>query len=105
MNRFQTVRASRIAFVILLAACGRPRSVVVVELKQFTYVPARVRAHKGDTLVFTNHDIVPHTATANDHSWDTGPIAPDSPRRIVVGGAGGFLCTFHPTMHGRVDTD
>jgi len=100
----RTGRASGIALAVLLSACGRPQS-IPVDIKQFAYVPARVQAHEGDTLVFTNHDIVPHTATARDKAWDTGTIAPGETGRVVVNGAGEFLCTFHPTMTGRIDTE
>ena len=101
MTLARTGRASGIALAVLLSACGRPQS-IPVDIKQFAYVPARVQAHEGDTLVFTNHDIVPHTATARDKSWDSGTIAPEGVQRVVVTGPGEFFCTFHPNMIGAV---
>lgn len=97
----KAVRGGRIAFAVLLAACGSPRA-IPVEMKLVAFVPGRVSAHQGDTLVFTNRDIVPHTVTAKSHSWDSGTIAPDSTWRHVVSGADDFYCTFHPTMTGSV---
>lgn len=86
----------------LLSACSRQPRAVPVEIKAFKFVPAEVHARPGDTLVVTNHDMVPHTATAIDKKWDTGTIPADSTARVVVGAHGEFICTLHPTMTGSL---
>ena len=57
------------------------------------------------TLVFTNHDIVPHTATARDTSWHTGDIAANATARIVVTGNADYFCLYHPTMTASVEIE
>ncbi|HEX6558670.1 MAG TPA: hypothetical protein VF021_04390 [Longimicrobiales bacterium] len=107
MRPMRTVAlASSIAGAMLLATCGAPRpKAIAVDIRQMAFWPADVRARIGDTLVFTNHDFVPHTATARDRSWDSGSIAPDASWRGAVTAAGGFYCTFHPTMTGKITTE
>ncbi len=54
----------------------------------------------GDTIIWTNQDIAPHTATALDDSWDTGTITKGKSKNILV--TENFLpqyfCRFHPQM-------
>jgi plastocyanin len=76
-----------------------------IALQAFGFVPAVQAAAPGDTLVFVNHDAVPHTATALDGSWDTGNMPANTTRTVIVPAAGGgdYRCTFHPTMTGRIE--
>ena len=71
-------------------------------MEGMAFQPATVAAAPGDTLVFTNHDLVPHTATSR--SFDTGAILQDSTARHVVTAAdtGNVSCTFHPVMKLRI---
>ena len=43
-----------------------------VNIKSFRFDPKVVTVRPGDTIVWHNHDIAPHTATALVGSWDTG---------------------------------
>ena len=95
--------AGSIAVAMLLAGCGGGAArTIAVEMRQMAYVPAVLQAHVGDTIVFSNHDLVPHTVTARDRAWDSGSIAPDSSWRMVVDKGGAFYCAFHPTMTGSI---
>ncbi|HEV7586574.1 MAG TPA: hypothetical protein VGO40_00495, partial [Longimicrobium sp.] len=60
-----------------------------VEIRAFVFSPAAQAARPGDTLVFVNHDAVPHTATAADGSWDTGAIPANGTKAVAVPAAGG----------------
>ncbi|MFL5384396.1 MAG: copper-binding protein [Longimicrobiaceae bacterium] len=74
-----------------------------IEIRAFVFSPAAQVAQPGDTLVFVNHDAVPHTATATDGSWDTGSIPANGTKAVAVPRAGDYRCAIHPTMTGRVD--
>lgn len=76
---------------------------LVVEIRGFEYHPDTVEAAVGDTIVWINRDMVPHTATAADR-WDSGLIAAgDSASRVVAEeDAAPYVCTYHPNMRGRV---
>ena len=51
-------------------------------------------------MTFTNNDTAPHTATADDDSWDAGEIAPGASATVTFDTAGSFPyhCNFHPNM-------
>ena len=95
----------RIAFAILPLACGRQPQAHPIEMRQFKFEPAAIEVRSGDTLVFTNHDIVPHTATARDTSWNTGEIAANATTRIVVTGNAHYFCLYHPNMTASVELE
>ena len=73
-------------------------------MSRFAFVPERVEIGPGDTVVWINEDIAPHTATARDGSWETDPLDADASARVVFGMPGDFdyFCAFHPHMTGTV---
>ena len=66
---------------------------------KFAPVPAGL--HVGDQIVWANHDMFRHTATAADHSFDVD-LSPGQSGRIILRkpGAIAFSCKFHPGMKG-----
>jgi plastocyanin len=76
---------------------------VNIEIKDFKFNPEIAKAHVGDTVVFTNKDIVPHTATAKE-TWDSAAIAKDQSWSVVVKTTGTFdyVCKFHATMKAKL---
>lgn len=81
--------------------CG---AVHEVEIRGFAFTPDQVEVAAGDSIRWTNRDLAPHTATALDGSWDTGPIAEDESVTLTFdpGMAGPYHCSFHPEMSGTV---
>lgn len=79
------------------AAQGRR---VVIEVRGFAYSPNALAVSPGDVVVWRNMDIVPHTATARDGSWESGPIAAgdEGEIRVTDGMIGAYYCRFHPSM-------
>ncbi len=71
-----------------------------VEIGDFEFSPAALEVSVGDTIIWVNHDITPHTATATDGSWDTGELANGAEARIAVTANTGsdYFCAFHPVM-------
>lgn len=71
-----------------------------VEIQKFKFVPDQLTVKPGDTIVWTNFDIAPHTATAEDKSWDTGTIKKGQAKSVVVKDAMtlDYFCRFHPHM-------
>ena len=78
---------------------ARPVPVIAMAAMHFGAAPAGLRA--GDSIVFVNRDIVAHTATARDHSFDA-VVQPRQSVRVTLRRAGAiaFYCRFHPTMQG-----
>ena len=77
---------------------------VEVTIEHFAFTPANVAVAAGDTIVFVNNDIVPHTATATDNSWTTGEIAHGASARVTLPAKPGaeFFCKFHRVMKGHL---
>ncbi|MCG6901770.1 MAG: cupredoxin family copper-binding protein [Rhodobacter sp.] len=75
-----------------------------VAIKGFKFSPAALNVAVGDTVVFTNQDGAPHTATALDGSFDTGRLNRGQSGSVTVTTAGeiDYRCNFHATMKGRI---
>ena len=82
---------------------GQPRQHTVV-LSAFQFAPREVRVSVGDTVRFENRDIVPHTAKADDGTWDSGHIAAKAKAHIVARQKGeyAFTCLYHSNMKGKL---
>jgi plastocyanin len=79
-------------------------SPLVVTLENLGFNPPELTAHVGDRIVWTNKDLVPHTATADAKAFDSGTIAPNASWTYVARKAGVYAygCTFHPNMKGKL---
>jgi plastocyanin len=89
------------------APIARVARVHVVEMRGFEFVPARIPVAVGDTILWINHDPVPHTATARDSTWDSGRIEAGESVRMVVRREfkGEYFCVYHPVMTGSFQLD
>lgn len=76
-----------------------------VSMQAFAFVPATLTVHKGATVVWTNHDEVPHSVTAADGTFDSGPVAPGKSFEWVASddGAVAYHCIYHPSMTGSIE--
>jgi plastocyanin len=86
------------------ASAARRPAARTVAIAAFAFAPLRVTVSRGDTVVWRNDDIVPHTATAADSSWDSGVLQPGGSWRMVAGDRGEwkYLCALHPSMVGTL---
>lgn len=73
-----------------------------VEMLASSYSPATFSVAAGTTIVFQNTSTFPHTATADDGSFDTGMINPGGSKSVVLSSAGSiaFHCQFHGAVGG-----
>jgi plastocyanin len=97
--------ASLLLTAILLSGHGgaRPQS-HVLKVAGFQFLPPRIDVSVGDSITWVNEDIVPHTATAVGGAWDSGTIASQARRTVVVKAVGriAYVCALHPSMKGTV---
>jgi plastocyanin len=64
-----------------------------------------ITAAAGSMLTLESRDLEPHTVTADNGSFDSGPFTPKKPATLTVPTAPGsyaFHCKVHPTMHGTL---
>lgn len=105
------MRVARAALVVLLwaaavsptAAVPAPRThTVTIDASRFT--PARLTVAPGDTIVWRNADMFPHTATSTVGVFDSKEVAPGKSWAFVAKKKGvlDYLCTLHPSMKGSV---
>ena len=90
----------------LLAATAKQAQAAThqVRIAGFAFTPVELSVAVGDTVVFTNEDGAPHTATAEDGSFDTGRLGGGDAGEITIQAAGQFdyICRFHPSMRGTI---
>lgn len=84
---------------------GAATDAASVEIVDFAYEPVDVTVNVGGTIEWTNSDSAPHTATAEDDSFDTGSLDKGDAAKITFDEAGTFkyICTFHPFMNATVE--
>jgi plastocyanin len=94
--------APTVLVLALVAPVAAADQTVTIEGLQFQ--PATVTVQVGDTVTWSNEDGVPHTATADDDSFDTGSISGGSSASQTFDTAGSvpYHCEVHPTMTGTV---
>jgi plastocyanin len=75
-----------------------------VTIADFSFTPASITIHVGDTVTWTNHGPSAHTATANNGSFNTGVLQKGQSGSHTFNTAGTFsyICSIHPFMHGTV---
>lgn len=76
-----------------------------VEIVEFAYQPDPVVVQVGGKVIWQNEDTAPHTATADDGSFDTGTIEKGKigSETFKEPGTFTYFCEIHPTMHGTVE--
>jgi plastocyanin len=76
-----------------------------VEIVDFAYDPDPVTVQVGGKVTWLNQDAAPHTASAEDGSFDTGTLQEGKLKSESFKQAGtyDYICTIHPDMHGTVE--
>jgi len=104
MGRGLLARVALAATLILpvaVMAAGKTHNIAIEGMK---FVPERLEVQVGDTVIWSNKDLVPHTATAVKASIESGSIAPGASWKLTVRRKGqiDYICRFHPVMHGTL---
>ena len=76
-----------------------------VDIVEFTYQPDPVVVSTNGKVIWQNQDTAPHTATADDGSFDTGTIEKGKigSETFKEPGTYAYFCEIHPTMRGTVE--
>jgi plastocyanin len=87
------------------APSGAAAKAEKVKIVEFTYQADPVVVRVGGKVIWQNEDTAPHTATADDGSFDTGMLERGKIKSETFKEAGTFpyFCEVHPTMHGTVE--
>ncbi|PCH80217.1 MAG: hypothetical protein COB90_09045 [Hyphomicrobiales bacterium] len=85
-------------------AAKRDRVEHHIKIHKFKFEPGTLTVIPGDTITWTNLDIAPHTATAQDKGWHTGSIRKGNSKSVMVTRdmTRDYYCEFHPEMIGSL---
>ena len=75
-----------------------------VSIDNFTFTPATITVAQGTKVIWTNHDDVPHTVTANDKAFASHALDTDEQfsRVCTEPGTYPYFCSVHPHMTGTI---
>jgi plastocyanin len=96
------------ATILLAVVAWRGPGVSAAEQHQvlmqgISFAPASLRAHVGDTVRWENRDIVAHTASARDKSFDVKvPARGSGASTLKRAGTFAYICRYHPNMTGEI---
>ena len=93
-----------ICLALLPAAALAAEKTHAVRIEGMKFVPERLEVAAGDTVIWTNRDLVPHTVTASGARVESGELAPNRSFRFVAKKKGEmpYICRLHPVMKGVV---
>jgi len=88
-----------IAVLASSSAFGEQRTHTVT-IEGMSFSPATLHVKRGDMVMWVNKDLVPHTVTASDKSFDSRniPAGGSWSRTATRKGTTAYVCAYHPTM-------
>ena len=90
------------------APASKPKALAAasgsVTIADFTFTPGTITINQGDTVTWNNNGPTPHSATANDGSFDTGILkkGQSSSHTFNQPGSFSYFCKPHPFMKATV---
>ena len=77
-----------------------------VTIQAVKFQPQVLTVQKGDTVVWTNQDIVAHNVTQQPGAaWASSTLQPGQSWRHVVDETADYICTLHPVMKGNIEVE
>ena len=85
------------------AARSRPAA-TEVKIDNFTFTPAELKVPLGATVIWANHDDIPHTVVSTDKVFKSKVLDSDDEYSFTFSTPGTFtyFCSVHPKMTGKV---
>jgi plastocyanin len=109
LARRMVLRAALIAgtTVIMIVSAGRlapAAETARVSIDNFAFAPAELKVAPGTTVIWTNHDDIPHTVTSTDGAFKSHALDTDDSFSFTFERAGSYryFCSLHPHMVGTI---
>ena len=107
MARRMVLRAALAAGATLVTSASArifAAETVTIEIDNFTFAPAELDIPPGTTVVWTNHDDIPHTVTSADGAFRSRALDTDDSFAFTFSKPGSYryFCALHPHMVGMV---
>ena len=97
------------AMALLVAAAmtvASPARAADIEVKidNFTFNPQQITVKAGDTVIWVNHDDIPHTVTSKTMAFRSKAMDTDDKFSFTFATPGKFdyFCSLHPHMTGTI---
>ena len=93
---------------VMAAAIGIANPAQAAEIQatidNFTFTPQQITVKAGDTVIWTNHDDIPHTVTSTAKVFNSKALDTDDTFSFTFATPGSFtyFCALHPHMTGSV---
>jgi plastocyanin len=83
---------------------GRAARTYTVVIDAVKFQPDALTIKLGDSVVWMNKDLFPHTSTSKAGGWDSKPVDPGEQFKFTPTKEGEFpyTCTLHTTMKGTL---
>ena len=97
------MRRLLLSLALALVASPALSATIEVTIDKLVFSPAIIQAKVGDTIEWTNKDVIAHTATVKG-GWDV-MIPAKSKGKVTLKAAAAvdYFCRFHPNMKGHVE--
>ena len=107
MNFARTFALGAMAGLVAAAiAAASPARAADIEVKidNFTFNPQQITVKAGDTVVWTNHDDIPHTVTSKTLLFRSKAMDTDDKFSFTFATPGkyDYFCSLHPHMTGTI---
>lgn len=85
-------------------AMQQTKGATAVTIQNYAFSPATLTVNVGDKVTWTNMDSAPHSATADNNSFDTGVLENGQSGSVTFTKAGTYTyhCSVHPMMKATV---
>ena len=78
----------------------------IIEIRDLKFIPTEITVRPGDVVQWINHDFIPHTATANNKTWNSELIDAEAKWQMNIRKETfeEYFCIYHPGMKGKIRT-
>jgi plastocyanin len=89
---------------VALATTATQADEIQVKIDNFTFNPQQITVKAGTTVVWTNHDDIPHTVTSSTKVFKSNALDTDDKFLFTFTTPGSYLyfCALHPHMTGSI---
>jgi plastocyanin len=77
---------------------------LTIGIENFTFAPAELTVAPGTSVIWTNHDDIPHTVTSTEGAFKSHALDTDDSFSFTFAKAGSYryFCSLHPHMVGTI---
>jgi plastocyanin len=95
-----------IALALIALSAPAHAATIQITMENLEVSPAEVSARVGDTVGWTNKDVLAHTATARNGDFDVN-LPPKKSATFVLKKAGTveYYCRYHPNMRATLKVE